>query len=143
MTGVISSSCRLHVILDKYTDVFKNKLGTFTSTKAMLTLKDDSQERFLKARPMPYALKPKVEEELRRLQNEGILTKVEWSEWATPIVPVPKRDGSVRLCGDYKITVNPELQAKQYPLPRIEDIFANLAGGQKFSKLTSAKHITK
>ena len=84
---------------------------------------------------MPYALKPKVEEELRRLQNESILTKVEWSEWATPIVPVPKRDGSVRLCGDYKITVNPELQAEQYPLPRIEDIFANLAGGQKFSKI--------
>ena len=84
---------------------------------------------------MPYALKPKVEEELRRLQNEGILTKAEWSEWATPIVPVPKKDGSVRLCGDYKITVNPELQAEQYPLPRIEDIFANLAGGQKFSKI--------
>ena len=61
--------------------------------------------------------------------------KVEWSEWATPIVPVPKKDGSVRLCGDYKITVNPELQAEQYPLPRIEDIFANLAGGQKFSKI--------
>ena len=82
---------------------------------------------------MPYALK--VEEELRRLQNEGIPTTVEWSEWATPIVPVPKKDGSVRLCGDYKITVNPELQAEQYPLPRIEDIFANLAGGQKFSKI--------
>ena len=76
-----------------------------------------------------------MEEELRRLQNEGILTKVEWSEWATPIVPVPKKDGSVRLCGDYKDTVNPELQAEQYPLPRIEDIFANLAGGQKFSKI--------
>ena len=72
---------------------------------------------------MPYALKPKVEE-LRRLQNEGILTKVEWSEWATPIVPVPQQDGSVRLCGDYKITVNPELQAETYPLPRIEEIFA-------------------
>ena len=126
---------RLDVMLDKYSDVFENKLGTFTSAKAKLTLKDDSQARFLKARPMPYALKPKVEEELRRLQNEGILTKVEWSEWATPIVPVPKKDGSVRLCGDYKITVNPELQAEQYPLPRIEDIFANLAGGQKFSKI--------
>ena len=76
-----------------------------------------------------------MEEELWRLQTEGILTKVEWSEWATPIVPVPKKDGSVRLCGDYKVTVNPELQAEQYPLPRIEDIFANLAGGQKFSKI--------
>jgi len=75
-----------------------------------------------------------VEEELRRLQNEGIFTKVEWSEWATPIVPVPKKDCSGRLCDDYKFTVNPELQAKQYGLPRIEDIFANLAVGQKFAK---------
>ena len=84
---------------------------------------------------MPYALKPKVEEEMRRLQNEGVFIEVEWSEWATPIVPVPKKDGSVRLCGNHKATVSPELQAKQYPLLRIEDIFANLAGGQKFSKI--------
>ena len=125
----------LDVMLDKYSDVFENKLGTLTSAKAKLIIKDDSQARFLKARPMLYTLKPKVEEELQRLQNEGILTKVEWSEWATPIVPVPKKDGSVRLCGDYKITVNPELQEEQYSLPHIEDIFANLAGGQKFSKI--------
>ncbi len=84
---------------------------------------------------MPYALRLKVEEKLRRLQNEGILTKVEWSSWATPIVPVPKKDGSVRIFGDYQGTVSPELQAEQYPLPRIEDIFAKLSGGQKFSKI--------
>ena len=47
----------------------------------------------------------------------------------------PQKDGSVRLCGDCKITVNPELQAEQYPFPHIEDIFANLADGQKFSKI--------
>ena len=125
----------LDVMLDKYSDVFKDKMGTFTPAKVKLTLKENSQSRFLKARPMPYALKPKVEEELRRLQNEVILTKVEWSEWATPIVPVPKKDSCVRLCSDFKVTVNPELQAEQYPLPRIEDIFANLAGRQKFSKI--------
>ena len=33
------------------------------------------------------------------------------------------------------LTVNPELQAEQYPLPRIEDLFARLAGGQRFSKI--------
>ena len=114
-------------MLDKYSDAFENRLGTFISAKAKLTLKDDSQGRFLKARPMPYALKPKVEEELRRLQNEGIFTKVEGSEWATPIVPVAKKDGSVRLCGDYKITVNPELQAAlveiQYTLSILQVYF--------------------
>ncbi|XP_022777528.1 uncharacterized protein LOC111318945 [Stylophora pistillata] len=113
----------------------EDKLGTFKSAKAKLTLKEDIQAHFCKPGAVPYALRPKVEEELRRLQNEGIVTKVQWSEWATPIGPVPKRDGSVRLCGDYKGTVNPELQAEQYPLPCIEDIFAKLAGGQKFSKI--------
>ena len=125
----------LQTMLDKYSDVFEDKLGTFKSAKAKLTLKEDSQAHFCKACPVPYALRPKVEEELRRLQNEGILMKVECSEWVTPIVPVPKKDGSVRICGDYKGTVNPELQAEQYPLPRIEDTFAKLAGGQKFSKI--------
>ena len=112
---------------DKYADVFEDKLGTFKSAKVKLPFKEDSQAHFCKASAVPCALRPTVEEELRRLQNEGILTNVEWSDWATPIVPVPKRDGSFRICGDYKGTVNPEQQAEQYPLPRIEDIFAKLA----------------
>ena len=72
---------------------------------------------------------------MTRLEKDGILSKVEYSEWATPIVPVVKRNGSVRVCGDFKVSVNPVLCAEQYPLPRIEDIFANLAGGKHFSKL--------
>ena len=62
---------------------FLKKLGIFTSANAELTLKDGSQARFLKAKLMLYTFKPKVEEELRRLQKEDILTRVEWSEWAT------------------------------------------------------------
>jgi len=124
---------RLDTMLDKYSDVFEDKLGKFKSARAKLTLKEDAQAHFHNARAVPYALRPKVEEELRRLQNEGILTKVEWSEWGTPIVPIPKKDGSVRIYGDYKVTVNPELRAEQYRLPRIEDIFARLAGGQSLN----------
>ena len=39
------------------------------------------------------------------------------------------------MCGDFKVSVNPVLLAEQYPLPRTEDIFANLAGVKRFSKL--------
>ncbi|KAK3793006.1 hypothetical protein RRG08_032268 [Elysia crispata] len=91
--------------------------------------------KFCKARPVPYALVNKVGQELDNLEKQGILSKVQHSEWATPVVPVLKQSGDVRLCGDFKITLNPVLQAEQYTLPRVEDIFANLGSGQKFSKI--------
>ncbi len=77
------------------------------------------------------------------MEAEGILSKVDWSPWATPVVPVAKKDGTVRLCGDFKVSVNPVLQAEQYPLPRIEDIFATLSGGQLFSKIDLAEAFYK
>ena len=46
--------------------------------------------------------------------------------------------GSIRICGDYKVTINQASQADSYPLPRIDDLFASLAGGKKFSKLDLA-----
>ena len=60
---------------------------------------------------------------------------MDYSEWATSIVPVVKADKSIRICDDFKVTVNPVLQIDQYSLPRSEDIFASLAGGQEFSKI--------
>ena len=45
------------------------------------------------------------------------------------VVPIPKGDGLIRLCGDYKVTINPELEIDLYPLPKPEELFAKLAGG--------------
>ena len=53
--------------------------------------------------------------------------------WLRPIVTMPKRDELVRICGNYKVTVNPVLDIDQYPLPRPEDLFATLAGERYFS----------
>ncbi|KAL5500511.1 hypothetical protein EMCRGX_G012087 [Ephydatia muelleri] len=79
------------------------------------------------ARPMPYAIKEKIEKELNKLVQEGILQPVELSEWAAPIVPVVKPDQSIRICGDFRLTVNQALETERYPLPKIEDILASLA----------------
>lgn len=60
---------------------------------------------------------------------------IDLSDWTTPIVPIVKRDGSGRLCGDYKVTVNNVCRVDVYPLPRVEHVFAELQGGQQFIEI--------
>ena len=106
-----------------------------TPIEAKLVVSETAVPRFHRPRPVPYALKPFVEQELDRLQKSGVLEPINYSDWAAPIVTVPKRDRQVRICGDYKVTVNPFLDVDQYPLPRPEDLFATLAGGKYFTTL--------
>ncbi|XP_037874317.1 uncharacterized protein LOC119630090 [Bombyx mori] len=90
---------------------------------------------FVKARALPLALRERVERELDRLQSEGVIYKVDRSDYGTPIVPVVKANGDIRICGDYKITINPRLKDYHYPLPHIKDLFATLGGGEYYTKL--------
>lgn len=90
---------------------------------------------FCKARPVLLALQKKVETEWTWLVYSGILQPVTYSVWPAPIVQVPNRDGTIRICGDYKLTVNVTSQVEHYPPPRIDELFAKLAGGVCFSKL--------
>ena len=126
---------RLDALRSRYAAVFGSDRSHLQPSRGHLTLHDGAQPKFLKARPLPYALRDRVGLELDRLEQDGILTKVSHSDWATPVVPIPKKDGSVRICGDFKVTVNPQLKVDQYPLPRIDDIFASLGGGKHFSKI--------
>lgn len=90
---------------------------------------------FFKPRSVPYAMKYKVEKELERLQQLGVIESIQFSNWAAPIVPVLKEDGTVRICGDYKLTINQAAKVETYPIPRVEDLFSMLAGGKTFTKL--------
>ena len=54
----------------------------------------------MKARTVPFAMKVAVELEIERMENDEILKSVPFSEWASPIVIVPKSDGQLRICGD-------------------------------------------
>ncbi|XP_044764494.1 uncharacterized protein K02A2.6-like [Coccinella septempunctata] len=125
----------LQNILHKYPVLSDNSMGKILNLKARSRLKDNANPVFVKARKIPYALQDKVEEELSRLEKENILVKVNQSEWATPIVPVVKANGNIRICGDFKVTLNPNLIIDEHPLPSIEELFATMSGGDKFTKL--------
>lgn len=122
-------------VMEQHKDVFKEGTGVITPFQAKLNLKPGANPKFHKPRRVPMAIKEAVGKELDRLEREGILKKVTYSEWAAPVVPVRKSNGSIRLCGDYKTTINSVLEVDQYPLPRPEDLFAALTGGQQFTKL--------
>lgn len=115
--------------------MFKDELGKIKDITVNLNIKPGSRPKFLKAKQVPYAIKPKVEAELESLVKSGVLEPVSRCEWATPIVPVIKKDNSVQICGDFKVSINPGLEAEDYPLPRIEDLFTGLVGGQNFSNI--------
>ena len=73
---------KLKKLLDEYSEIFQEEIGTLKSTKAKVPLKEGYQAKFSKARPVPYALKAKVDAELKRLESEGIVEKVTLSDWA-------------------------------------------------------------
>ncbi|XP_037503753.1 uncharacterized protein K02A2.6-like [Rhipicephalus sanguineus] len=134
MVNVVHVDSKLTALLDEFSDCFED-LGCCKGPPVKLYLKEGAQPRFLKARTVPYAMRAQVSAEIDRLVEVGVLSPVSVAEWATPVVPVVKKNGDIRLCGDFKLTVNPATRTEQYPLPKIEDIFATLAGGEVFSTL--------
>ena len=131
----IKDADKCATLREQYADLFKDEVGTVKGMEATLHLMEGATPKFLRARTVPYAIRPAVEKELERLEQAGIIEPVQFSRWATPLVCVPKVDGSVRICGDYRSTVNTQLRVEHYPIPSAEEIRQNLAGGQKFSKI--------
>ncbi|GFQ84606.1 uncharacterized protein K02A2.6 [Trichonephila clavata] len=109
----------------EYKDIFDDKLGEISNYEAKLKLRPGVKPIFCR---VPFALKDRIENEIDRLEREGIIEKVESCKWATNVVPVVKTDGSIRLCADYSVTLNPNLIVPQHPLPRLEEIFGSLNG---------------
>ena len=122
-------------VLDQHKALFKEELGKICGVQAKLYVDLQVKPQFWKARQVPHVLKKKVELELERLLEDGVITPVQFSEWAAPIAPIVKPDGKVRICGDYKLTVNKVSKTEIYPLPLVEDLLAKLAGGVVFTKL--------
>ncbi len=117
--------------------MFKEELGHVTGFPAELTLKEGAQKemRIFKAHTPPYNMRELLKETLQKMEREGVLERVDSSPIVSPIRAVVKTDGSLRVCGNYKKSLNPLLDTKQYPLPTTEECFHPMRGGEKYSKI--------
>ncbi len=88
-TDCVNNDLTLDDVLTKHSSLFEDKLGTIKGVTAKIKQKSGVTPKFVKARPVPYALKSRVEKELDKLETDGVISKVNFSEWATPIVIVP------------------------------------------------------
>ena len=76
-----------------------------------------------------------IDDALDLAVSSGSLEKVDSSDWASPTVNVPKSDNNIRVCSDFKRSVNPQIVIDKYPFPTLEYLFSKLNGCKVFTKL--------
>lgn len=108
------TSKEVEKMLHEYRQGLDSNSSKIKKIQARLTFKDNTRPVFLKARKVPFTLIPLVKKEIERLENAGILEKINTSAWAIPIVPMLKKDGTVRLCGDFSVTLNKYLLVDEH-----------------------------
>lgn len=122
----------------EFPSVFNAKFGLCTKVKASFQLNVNAKPVFRSKRPLPFGSIEAVNLELDRLEQEGIITPIDHSLWAAPLVTVKKANGTMRMCVDFSTGLNDALMLHQHPLPHPDNLFATLNGGRFFSKLDLA-----
>ena len=122
-------------VTSKFPELFKEELGTYKGIEVSLEDDEAVSPKFYKARNVPYAMRSKVDAELDRLLAQNIIEPVAHCSWAASIVLMLKSEGTVRICGDYRLTVNQVSKVNAYPVIQIDDRFATLGVSKNFSKL--------
>ena len=137
-------SSQVHLILNSenssnpvrdFPKLFAPGLSRLEEIKAKIHVNEEAVPIYQKARLLPFSARELVEDELSRPENLGVVEPVKFSEWASQIVPVRKANGKLRLCGNYKSTINKVSQLDRHPLPKVDEMFAALADGCIFSKI--------
>ena len=132
-----SLACEMNLI--KRVDDVTSSIGLMQCDPVKIHVKRDAIPYSVSTpRRIPLPMMAKVENELNRMENEGVIIKqTEPTEWCSPIVPVLKPNGQVRLCVDLK-KLNMAIERERYVIPTLQDIFHNMNGSAVFTSLDAA-----
>ena len=132
-----SLACEMNLI--KRVDDVTSSIGLMQCDPVKIHVKRDAIPYSVSTpRRIPLPMMAKVENELNRMENEGVIIKqTEPTEWCSPIVPVLKPNGQVRLCVDLK-KLNMAIERERYVIPTLQDTFHNMNGSAVFTSLDAA-----
>ena len=125
-------------LIGSYRDVFapaKDPLGTAIGTEHFIDTNDNPPFKVALYEVAPNKL-PAVQEEIKEMLDKGVIVPSK-SPYSSPIVTVPKKDGTNRMCIDYRM-LNEITTKDAYPLPRIGQTIDALQGAGYFSSLDIA-----
>ena len=136
--GVSENTDRHKTLIDllhKHDDVFVDDIRQLQQTNILQASLNTGNSAPIRQRPYktPLALQADVDKQIDEMLEAGIISP-SFSPWASPLVIVPKKDGSIRICCDYR-KFNQVLVKDSYPMSRIEEIFATLHNAKYFSTL--------
>ncbi|MCP3664187.1 MAG: hypothetical protein GY696_17135, partial [Gammaproteobacteria bacterium] len=88
---------------------------------------------------MPVAVQAQVSDQLKELEKQGIISRIDKAEWVHALVAAKKKGtDEVRICGDMT-SLNPWIIPDRHPLPNMKEMFCQLKGAKWFSKLDIRK----
>ena len=107
-------------------------------TSYCIELKDDVTPVIVPPRKIPVALKNRLKEELTKMEDMGVIEKVEKAtDWVNALVVAEKPNGKLRICLDPR-PLNKAIKRQHYRLPTSEEIFSMMTGAQVFSKIDAS-----
>ncbi|XP_003739239.1 uncharacterized protein K02A2.6-like [Galendromus occidentalis] len=124
-------------LLGKYENLTKPGIGCIPNSEARLELTSEDPAPYTSGAHQPAeALIEKTNKELDFLEEYGVITKVNTSEWSHPMCVVPRAKGKkVRICGNFKAGINRHIKIDSHPLKNIRHALDNIGNGKTFSKL--------
>ena len=125
---------QLLALLNKYSDLFDGTLGKWKLEPVELELKEGATPYHARPYPIPKCHYDTLRMEVDRLEEIGVLKRVNRSEWAAPSFIIPKKDGTVRFINDFR-ELNKRIRRKPFPIPNIQDMLLNLEGFQYATSL--------